>query len=47
MNQNRCVIYSSYFCFFHLYVQFPIADIKISANSTVFTKFLDFNPPDF
>lgn len=33
--------------FFHLYVQFQITDIKISANSMVLTKFLDFKPPDF
>lgn len=33
--------------FFHVYVEFPIIDIKISANSTVFTEFLDFKPPDF
>lgn len=33
--------------FFHLYVQFPITDIKMSANSTVFTKFFDFKPPDY
>lgn len=40
------MFYSNYFCFF-TYAQFPIIDIKISVNSMIFTKFLDFRPLDF
>lgn len=40
-----CYLVKLLFCF-HLHDQFPIIDIKISANSSFF-KFLDFKPLDF